>query len=54
VEALVKHKSPVLCSTNRSLDDDRSGIIGSGIFGVPSELTRLLGRASPMTMISAG
>ncbi len=28
-------------------------IIGSGIFGVPSELTRLLGRASPIAMIVA-
>jgi len=30
-----------------------NGIIGSGIFGVPSELTRLLGRASPMVMVVA-
>lgn len=29
-------------------------IIGSGIFGVPSELTRLLGRASPIAMLVAG
>jgi amino acid transporter len=29
-------------------------IIGSGIFGVPSELSRLLGRASPLAMIVAG
>src|SRR5262249_29798391 len=28
-------------------------IIGGGIFGLPSELTRLLGRASPFAMISA-
>jgi len=28
-------------------------IIGSGIFGVPAELTRLLGRASPFAMIFA-
>jgi basic amino acid/polyamine antiporter, APA family len=28
--------------------------IGSGIFGLPSELTRLLGRASPIAMIVAG
>lgn len=28
-------------------------IIGSGIFGVPSELTRLLGRASPIVMVVA-
>ena len=28
-------------------------IIGSGIFGLPSELTRLLGRASPFAMIFA-
>src|SRR5215831_11724201 len=28
-------------------------IIGSGIFGVPAELTRLLGRASPIAMILA-
>jgi basic amino acid/polyamine antiporter, APA family len=28
-------------------------IIGSGIFGLPSELTRLLGRASPMAFIFA-
>src|SRR5262244_363062 len=27
--------------------------IGSGIFGVPGELTRLLGRASPFAMIFA-
>src|SRR6266581_2444167 len=26
-------------------------IIGGGIFGLPSELTRLLGRASPIAMI---
>lgn len=30
-----------------------NSIIGSGIFGVPSELTRLLGRASPLAMIFA-
>jgi len=30
-----------------------NSIIGSGIFGVPSELTRLLGRASPIAMIFA-
>jgi len=30
-----------------------NGIIGSGIFGVPRELTRLLGRASPLAMILA-
>src|SRR5215472_2019570 len=29
-------------------------IIGSGIFGVPSELTRLLGRAGPLAMLIAG
>ena len=29
-------------------------IIGSGIFGVPSELTRLLGRAGPLAMLVAG
>lgn len=29
-------------------------IIGSGIFGVPSELSRLLGRASPMAFVLAG
>ena len=29
-------------------------IIGSGIFGVPAELTRLLGRASPLAMLAAG
>ncbi len=28
-------------------------IIGSGIFGVPSELARLLGRASPLAMVAA-
>jgi basic amino acid/polyamine antiporter, APA family len=28
-----------------------NGIIGSGIFGIPSELARLLGRASPLAMI---
>ncbi|HVB57762.1 MAG TPA: amino acid permease [Candidatus Acidoferrales bacterium] len=28
-----------------------NGIIGSGIFGVPPELIRLLGRASPLSMI---
>src|SRR5512138_1529193 len=28
-------------------------IIGSGIFGVPSELARLLGRASPLAMLAA-
>jgi basic amino acid/polyamine antiporter, APA family len=30
-----------------------NSIIGSGIFGVPSELTRLLGRASPLAMVFA-
>lgn len=30
-----------------------NSIIGSGIFGVPSELTRLLGRASPIAMVVA-
>ena len=30
-----------------------NSIIGSGIFGVPGELTRLLGRASPFAMIFA-
>src|SRR5215467_727544 len=30
-----------------------NSIIGSGIFGVPGELTRLLGRASPLAMIFA-
>ena len=30
-----------------------NGIIGSGIFGVPSELNRLLGRASTIAMIVA-
>src|SRR5581483_11835284 len=29
-------------------------IIGSGIFGLPGELNRLLGRASPIAMIAAG
>jgi basic amino acid/polyamine antiporter, APA family len=29
-------------------------IIGSGIYGVPAELTRLLGRASPLAMLAAG
>ena len=29
-------------------------ILGSGIFGLPSELTRLLGRASPIAMIVGG
>jgi amino acid transporter len=29
-------------------------IVGSGIFGVPSALTRLLGRASPLAMLIAG
>jgi APA family basic amino acid/polyamine antiporter len=29
-------------------------IIGSGIFGVPAELTHLLGRASPLAMLAAG
>ena len=29
-------------------------IIGSGIFGVPSELIRLVGRASPLAMIAGG
>jgi len=28
-------------------------IIGSGIFGVPAELTRLLGRTSPLAMVAA-
>jgi amino acid transporter len=31
-----------------------NSVIGSGIFGVPGELTRLLGRASPFAMIFAG
>jgi APA family basic amino acid/polyamine antiporter len=31
-----------------------NGIIGSGIFGVPSEVIRLLGRASTIAMIIAG
>src|SRR5215468_350715 len=30
-----------------------NGIIGSGIFGVAGELTRLLGRASPFAMVFA-
>ena len=30
-----------------------NSIIGSGIFGVPSELTRLLGRTSPIAMAVA-
>ena len=30
-----------------------NAIIGSGIFGLPSELTRLLGRASPLAMLAA-
>jgi basic amino acid/polyamine antiporter, APA family len=30
-----------------------NSIIGSGIFGLPSELTRLLGRASPLAMLVA-
>jgi len=30
-----------------------NSIVGSGIFGVPSELTRLLGRASPLAMVFA-
>jgi amino acid transporter len=29
-------------------------IIGSGIFGVPTELIRLVGRASPIAMVVAG
>ena len=29
-------------------------VIGSGIFGVPVELTRLLGRASPLAMLATG
>jgi amino acid transporter len=29
-------------------------IIGSGIFGVPSEPIRLLGQASPLVMVLAG
>ena len=29
-------------------------IVGSGIFGLPGELNRLLGRASPIAMIAAG
>lgn len=29
-------------------------IIGSGIFGIPAELTQRLGRASPLVMIAAG
>ena len=31
-----------------------NSVIGSGIFGLPSELARLLGRASPLAMIGAG
>jgi APA family basic amino acid/polyamine antiporter len=31
-----------------------NGIIGSGIFGLPSELNRLLGRASPISMVVGG
>ena len=31
-----------------------NSIIGNGIFGMPSELTRLLGRASPIAMIVGG
>lgn len=31
-----------------------NSIIGQGIFGIPSELTRLLGRASPISMIIGG
>jgi basic amino acid/polyamine antiporter, APA family len=31
-----------------------NSIIGSGIFGLPSEVTRLVGRASPLAMIFAG
>jgi amino acid transporter len=31
-----------------------NSIIGQGIFGIPSELTRLLGRASPISMIVGG
>lgn len=30
-----------------------NGVIGSGIFGVPGELTRMLGRASPFAMLLA-
>jgi amino acid permease-like protein len=30
-----------------------NAIIGSGIFGLPSELTRLLGHASPLAMLAA-
>ena len=30
-----------------------NGVIGSGIFGVPGELTRVLGRASPFAMLLA-
>lgn len=30
-----------------------NGVIGSGIFGVPAELNRLLGRASPLAMLFA-
>jgi amino acid transporter len=30
-----------------------NSIIGSGIFGLPSELTRLLGRASPLALLVA-
>jgi basic amino acid/polyamine antiporter, APA family len=30
-----------------------NSIIGSGIFGVPSELIHLLGRASPIAMVFA-
>src|SRR5438477_8395159 len=39
------------------MDDDRSGdqlLLVSGVFGLPSELTRLLGRASPIAMIVGG
>jgi amino acid transporter len=31
-----------------------NSIIGSGIFGIPSELIRVVGRASPIAMIAAG
>lgn len=31
-----------------------NSVVGSGIFGPPSELSRLLGRASPLAMIAAG
>src|SRR3954470_24229588 len=31
-----------------------NSIIGSGIFGIPSELIRVVGRASPIAMIASG